>query len=69
MFCILEFLMGAPGSNITWRANDLGEYIILSEQLIQPASFTEVGDHALDAVEYYCLKKVRGSASISLISF
>ena len=66
---VLEFLLGAPGNNVSWNANDLGDYVILSEQLVQPASFTEVEDHAMDAVEYYCLKKVRGSASISLISF
>lgn len=56
--------MGAPGNNVTWSANDLGEYIVLSEQLLQPASFTEIVDHALDSVEYYCLKKV-GRCSIS----
>ena len=66
---ILEFLLGAPGNNVSWNANDLGDYVILSEQLVQPASFTENGDHAMDAVEYYCLKKVRGSASISFLSF
>ena len=62
-----EFLLGAPGANVSWTSNSAGEYIILSMQLVEPASFSELGDHALDAVEYYCIKRVRNFAFISLI--
>ena len=54
----LEFLLGAPGANVSWQFNDDGTNIILSEQFVQPLSFSESGDHALDAVEYYCFKRV-----------
>ena len=63
-----EFLLGAPGNNVSGLANDLGDYIILSEQLVQPASFSEVQDHALDAEEYYCLKKVGSSIIFDIVS-
>ena len=53
-----EFLLGAPGANVSWQSNDDGTNIILSEQLVQPVPFGESGDHALDAVEYYCYKRV-----------
>lgn len=54
----LEFLLGYPGTNVSWAFVDDGTNIILSEQFIQPASFSESGDHALDAEEYYCYKRV-----------
>ena len=36
----------------------MGEYIILQEQFLNPIPFAEIGDHVLDTIEYYCLKKV-----------
>lgn len=53
-----EFLLGAPGANVSWQSYDDGINIILSEKLIQPVPFGEVADHALDSVEYYCYKRV-----------
>lgn len=50
--------MDPPGSNISWTSNDDGTNIILSEQLVQPKQFVESDNHALDAIEYYCYKRV-----------
>lgn len=61
----LEFLLGYPGTNVSWAFVDDGTNIILSEQFIQPASFSESGDHALDSEEYYCYKRV----SITLVYY
>ena len=53
-----EFLVEGPGLNVSWRADDDGTNIILSEEFVQPQPFGELGDHALDAIEYYCYKRV-----------
>lgn len=55
---LIEFLARAPGVNVTWNATELDDYVILSEQIFEPLPFVEVADHALDAIEYYCFKKV-----------
>ena len=42
-----------------WDAEDNGVYTILTMQLQDQSAFTEIKNHAQDAVEYFCLKKVR----------
>lgn len=66
---LLEFLATRPGVDVAWNATDLGEYVILSEQPSDPTPFLEVDDHALDAVEYYCVKKVFGISQICFLLF
>ena len=46
--------------NITWSADDGGQYVVLSMELQSQEKYTEVADYAHDAVDYYAFKKVRG---------
>ena len=47
-----------------WNADDEGQYVVLSMQLQTQQKYTEVANHAQDAVEYYAFKKVRPSVCL-----
>ncbi|KAL5536140.1 hypothetical protein ACEPAF_4245 [Sanghuangporus sanghuang] len=58
-----ELITGDSSLLAQWDASDDGEYTILTMQLQNQRAFTEIGNHAQDAVEYFCFKKISGTSS------
>ncbi|KAL5494579.1 hypothetical protein ACEPAI_40 [Sanghuangporus weigelae] len=58
-----EFIAGDTSALAIWNSDDEGQYIVLSMQLQTPQKYTEVGNHAQDAVEYYAFKKISGATA------
>ncbi|EJC98593.1 DUF1793-domain-containing protein [Fomitiporia mediterranea MF3/22] len=58
-----EFITGDTTEIATWNGDDEGSYVVLSMQLQTQQQYTELGNHAQDATEYYSFKKISGATT------
>ncbi|KAL5533554.1 hypothetical protein ACEPAG_14 [Sanghuangporus baumii] len=58
-----ELITGDSSLLAQWGGEDDDEYTILTMQLQNQLAFTEIGNHAQDAVEYFCFKKISNTSS------